>query len=214
MKKLVASSQQPVARKNPASHLLRATGYGLPAHRGFTFIEAMVAISILTISITAPMSLATKSLSSAYYARDQIAAFHFAQEGVEAVRHIRDGNVLNNALGTQINLLEGILTDGDPFTIDALNDATNPCPLSPDVCPVLKTNNDPNASDTGLYGYASGWTNTKFTRSVRAKFLPDTTDEINVTVIVSWKTSSFASRSVTISENLYRWVNDGSGSTI
>src|SRR3989338_11299272 len=42
------------------------------ASRGFTLIETMVAIALLTISIVAPMSLTTQSLASAYYARDQI----------------------------------------------------------------------------------------------------------------------------------------------
>jgi hypothetical protein len=28
---------------------------------------------------------------------------------------------------------------------------------------------------------------------------------------VTWASGGFAARSVTISENLYRWVNDGSG---
>ncbi len=175
---------------------------------GFTFIETMVAISILTISIVAPMSLATKSLSSAYYARDQIAAFHLAQEAIESVRHVRDGNVLNNALGTSVNLLEGIpSTNGGAFTIDTRDDSMTLCPL--DGCPPLKSNGE-------LYGYdnSAGWVPTRFTRSIRAVFVNGTTDEIHVTVTVSWTTSGFQTRSFTISANLYRWVNDGSGSTI
>ena len=209
MKYLVSSMKFRKKINNHFSHIcgsIHDTRYTIRDTRGFTFIEAMVAIAILTISITAPMSLATKSVSSAYYARDQIAAFHLAQEAIEAVRHVRDGNVLNNALGTQVNLLEGIPSaNGGAFIIDTINNNIRSCDAG--ACPPLKSNGE-------LYGYTSDWTNTKFTRSVRAKFLPDTEDEINITVTVSWNTSSFASRSVTISENLYRWVNDGSGSTL
>lgn len=178
------------------------------ATRGFTFIEAMVAITILTVAITAPMSLATKSLSSAYYARDQIAAFHLAQEAIESIRHVRDGNILNNALGTPVDLLEGVpSTSGDAFTVDTRDDSMSLCPL--DGCPPLKSNGE-------LYGYenAQGWLPTRFTRSVRATFLEGTTDEIRITVNISWQTSGFQTRDFTISDNLYRWVNDGSGSRI
>jgi prepilin-type N-terminal cleavage/methylation domain-containing protein len=205
--KPAASSQQPAAIREFVRRISPATSYRLQA-TGFTLIETMVAITLLTVAITAPMTLATKGLSTAYYARDQIAAFHLAQEAIESVRHIRDGNILHNALGVgePVNLLDGIpSTNGDAFIVDALDDSASLCPL--EGCPALKTNGE-------LYGYTSGWGSTKFTRSVRATFLPGTTDEIRVAVTVSWKTGAFASRNFTIAENLYRWVSDGSGSAI
>ena len=189
----------------------RHTPYAIRHTRAFTLIETMVAITLLTVAITAPMTLATKSLSTAYYARDQIAAFHLAQEAIESVRHVRDGNVLHNSLGLTParDLLYGIppdaLSGGNAFTVDTLDDSMESCLGGP--CPVLQTNGE-------LYGYTDGWTDTKFTRSVRATFLPGTTDEIRVAVTVSWKTGSFASRNFTIAENLYRWIEDGRGSPI
>src|SRR3989344_5745503 len=62
--------------------------------RGFTLIETLVAVTLLSVAITAPMSLTTRSLAAAYYARDQITAFHLAQEAIESVRHARDHNIL------------------------------------------------------------------------------------------------------------------------
>ncbi|MCR4280787.1 MAG: type II secretion system GspH family protein [Candidatus Kaiserbacteria bacterium] len=188
--------------------------------RGFTLIETMVAITLLTVAITAPMTLATKSLSTAYYARDQIAAFNLAQEAIESVRHIRDGNVLHNALGLSptYNLLRSTPTDiptnGNVFTIDTTNNdliALCPTPADPASCPPLKE------TPEGLFGYVSG-NDTKFVRSVTATFLKnpdgsDNTDEIHVEVTVTWISGSFSQRRFTISENLFRWVNDGSGST-
>src|SRR3989338_503600 len=73
---------------------------------GFTLIETLVAISLLTVAIVVPMSLVTKSLSTAYYARDQVTAFHLAQEAIEIVRHVRDNNILMNAQGTPTDLLK------------------------------------------------------------------------------------------------------------
>ena len=66
---------------------------------GFTLLETLVAITLLTIAIVAPMSLTTQALGSAYYARDQITASYLAQEGLEAVRSVRDANIISNSLG-------------------------------------------------------------------------------------------------------------------
>ena len=174
--------------------------------RGFTFIETLVAITLLTVAIIAPMALTTQSLSTAYYARDQIIAFHLAQEAIESVRHARDANVLKNAFGTQADLLTGIPID-TPFTVDTTqDDAMATCPS--DGCLPLKTNGQ-------LYGYGtdSSWTPTLFTRSVLATAVRSelsVPQEIRVSVTVRWQTGSFQTRSFTISENLFRWVNDGS----
>jgi prepilin-type N-terminal cleavage/methylation domain-containing protein len=169
--------------------------------RGFTLIETMVAISLLTIAIVTPMSLASQSLSTAYYARDQIAAFHFAQEAIEAVRSVRDGHILNNALtGVQTDLLAGIPI-GSPFTIDTRNNTIEVCG---GVCPPLET-------DGTLYGYGDGgsaWIATRYTRTALATYV-DEPDEVRVAVTVEWKTAGARTRSFTISENVYRWVTDG-----
>lgn len=181
----------------------RAVFHILKTDSGFTLVETMVAISLLTIAIVAPMTLTTQSLASAYYSRDQITAFHLAQEAIESVRHARDGNVLKNALGIQADLLATI-PNGVPFTIDTTNnDVMTACS---GTCPVLKNSG-------GLYGYGAdaSWTPTHFTRTVLATFVPDSNnDEINISVTVSWQTGSFNSRSFTISDNLFRWVKDGS----
>src|SRR3972149_102217 len=82
--------------------------------RGFTLIETLVAISLLSIAIVAPMSLTSQSLTAAYYARDQVTAFNLAQEGLEAVRAFRDGQVLQisqSAAASGINLFGAIPVD-------------------------------------------------------------------------------------------------------
>lgn len=63
---------------------------------GFTLIEALVAISILMISVAGPLVAASTGLQNSMYARDQIVAFYIAQEGIEMIRAVRDGNALNN----------------------------------------------------------------------------------------------------------------------
>ncbi|TSC86138.1 MAG: Uncharacterized protein G01um10148_644 [Parcubacteria group bacterium Gr01-1014_8] len=171
---------------------------------GFSLIETLVAISLLTIAIVVPMGLVAQSLATAFYARDQITAFHLAQEAIESVRSVRDGHILENALGTAVDLLEGIPNDA-PFVIDTRDNYMDASVCTSGTCPPLET-------DGNLYGYGrglSGWTATRFTRTAHVKFI-NAPDEIRVSVTVQWRSGSFQPRSFTISENLYRWVEDGS----
>src|SRR3989338_5348699 len=61
MKKLVASSLQLVARKICSAFSLPATAYRLPAQRGFTLIEMIVAVAlfavVMLVSVGALLSL-------------------------------------------------------------------------------------------------------------------------------------------------------------
>ena len=178
----------------------------IKSDKGFTLIETLVAISLLLIAIVAPMALTTQSLSSAHYSKDQLIASHLAQEAVEALRHVRDGRVLQIAHGDVVDLFPGEWTGGDPFTIDTLDDSIVDCPST--GCQSLKTNGE-------LYGYQTGatWKPTIFTRSIRANFIPNSgrpKDEVHIEVTVEWQTSGGHPRSVVISENLYRWVKDAS----
>ena len=56
------------------------------SNAGFTLIESLVAISILLLSISAPLTIASKGLASSFFARDQITAFYLAQDAVEYIR--------------------------------------------------------------------------------------------------------------------------------
>lgn len=193
--------------------------------RGFTLIETLVAISVLSISIVAPMTLTAQSLSAAYYARDQITAFQLAQEAIEVIRFVRDGNVLKIALGTSANIFDGIpSTAGQPFAVDttaAAANAMNLCASGGTAprynCPPLQTNGNVYAYasscvwPTNDCGTTSGWSNTRFTRVVQTSLIGSNSDELRITVTVSWATGRFQQRSFRISEDLYRWVVSGSG---
>jgi prepilin-type N-terminal cleavage/methylation domain-containing protein len=190
--------------------------------KGFTLVETLVAISLLSFSIVAPMLLTVQSLSSAYYSRDEITAYYLAQEGIEEVHQIRDGQILqiaetSNSSG--INLFGPIPLNQD-FTIDARQsnpqDAITECSLEPGgVCLPLET-------DGTLYGYysptldncsglgGSGWTCTNFTRTLHASFVGGNQDELRVQVTITWHTGAYSTRSFSLSEDLYRWVQDGS----
>lgn len=182
---------------------------------GFTLIETLIAISLLMIAIVAPMSLAEQSLMSAYYARDQITASYLAQEGIEAVRAVRDGNILQEALwnssssGSPPDLFAGIPIGGY-FTIDA---HTNPPTLAACSSNPCSTSESTLRTDGELYGYDSTWTPTNFQRVASATVVRydsnNIPQEIRVTVTVTWRTGSYQTRSIALSDNFYRWVNTG-----
>ena len=62
---------------------------------GFTLVEALVAISLLMVAISSPMYIAQKGLSASMFARDQMTASFLAQDGIEAVKNIRDYMAIN-----------------------------------------------------------------------------------------------------------------------
>src|SRR6185436_5660312 len=64
----------------------------MSSSKGFSIIETIVAIAILSVALAAPLTLAQRGLNSAVYARDQVAAFFLAQEAIEYVHNIRDNN--------------------------------------------------------------------------------------------------------------------------
>ena len=214
MKNLASSCKLRALRKCRRHSQLAARSSQLAA--GFTLIETLVAVTLLTIAIGAPMSLTSKSLATAYYSRDQITAFHLAQEAIESIRHERDNNILTNVFGTYADLLEGIPnTTGAPFIVDTRDDSTRLC-LDPEdgPCPPLQT-------DGELYGYrpgcimpttdcanGEGWENSIFTRTVRAEFVSGNPDEVNISVEVVWRTGSFQIRTISLSANLYRWIQE------
>ena len=216
------SNQQPAAGSQRKCGFLDFAGSWLPGarscrgattRRGMTLIETLVAISILSVAIVAPMSLTMQSLSAAYYARDQITAFNLAQEAIESVRSVRDGNILSIALnasptcasdGLSMHLLCGIPIDRD-FMIDTRDNHITPCDQDgTSACDSLQTDGD-------LYGYEAGWTDTLFTRTVRVTYVGVGNDEINIKVTVERPAGLHQAPPFILHENLYRWVEDGSG---
>ncbi|MAF59283.1 MAG: prepilin-type N-terminal cleavage/methylation domain-containing protein [Candidatus Pacebacteria bacterium] len=157
--------------------------------RGFTIIETIVAITVLVVSVAAPLTLAARGLSSAFFARDQITAFYLTQEAVEFIRNKRDENVL----GEDNWLAEFPATNGDPFTIDVTDGDMDSCS---GTCENLKFN-----TSTLLYNYNSGDT-TRFTRTVSINLLNATEAEVIVTI--AW-TAGLFSRTFSIQENILNW---------
>jgi len=183
---------------------------------GFTIVETLVAVAILSISITATFTAVQGGIRTSTVAKDQTTAFYLAQEVVEYIKNIRDENALHalNDIATGApsprTWLYGIAEDGnDPCyfgtnkvcQIDSPSktiEFCNSAPITsgpPNVCENL-TQNEAN----GLYGHNSSWEETRFKREIQLEEV-EPGKEIRVVVTISW-TSNVGPRFFQISETL------------
>lgn len=63
--------------------------------KGFGLLEAILAIGVMTIVITASVSLSRMAVRSSVISLGRVQSYNLAQEGLELVRQIRDNNWLN-----------------------------------------------------------------------------------------------------------------------
>ena len=176
--------------------------------KGFTLIETLIAITVLLIAIVAPMSLASEGILAARLAQDQIVAFYLAQEGVEAVRNLRDQNKLLNQPMLSGSLTPCIVTDltAPPETADpgCAIETTRSRPFNVTdcvgTCPIIRSGNS-------LYTYRteSAYQDTKYRRHIRAWYLPGSSNKrMRVEVTVFWPFRQ-TTRSYTLRNNLTEW---------
>ncbi|MEK7163360.1 MAG: prepilin-type N-terminal cleavage/methylation domain-containing protein [Patescibacteria group bacterium] len=179
---------------------------------GFTLVEAMVAISILSLAVTGPLLIAQKGLGSSVYARDQITAFYLAQEAVEYIRNVRDSNRIT---GTQwLSQFGGCKEDGsgrkckiDAQYADFMNADgtvnTNAISVCSGSCLVLSLDTANN-----IYGYGSGadWKPTIFTRTISIDDRANADQEAVISVTISWSTRLFSPlKTFTIKEYIFNF---------
>lgn len=159
--------------------------------RGFTLLETLVAISILTLSIAGAFTSAQSGLSSAILARDQIIAFQLGQEAVELVRNIRDNNTY---LGN--NWLEGLQSCINTDCFANVTNLSSPLGVCTSGCKVYKDND-------GFYVQGGGGNPTGFTRIVRIEPV-DLAKEVRVVVEMSWS-KGLVNRTFEINEYMFNW---------
>ncbi len=137
--------------------------------KGFTLVEMLVAVAILSLSIAGTFTAVQGGIQSSSIAKDQITAFWLAQEGMEFIKNIRDENALHSVAGQSRNWLAGfssVPTDpcyfGKTCTIDSPLKQISTCSGGFGSCPFLRQD-----SNTGLFGYISSWTVTNFQREIQ-----------------------------------------------
>lgn len=181
--------------------------------RGFTVLESIVAITILSLSISGVFTSIQQSLSQATMSKDEVKAYYLAQEAMEMIRNIRDTNRLTRIDTGSGDWLDGISSVGtDPcyFGKVCKVDATGPsliylsyCGTDWGDCPFL--NQD---SATYIYSYGSGDA-TKFKREVKIERVRDDAlgnpVEIAVIVRITWS-KGIINRSFEAKTYLLNWI--------
>lgn len=163
----------------------------LKNNHGFTLVETLVAVAILSLSLLAGFTAVQSSLQNSNLTEDQITAFFLTQESVEFIKNIRDENALRNLGGTPttwLHLMSEVNTDpcyfGNVCRIDVVAKTMVYCGTTAGSCPVLNQNTTPSSSTYLLYGYTNGWTPTRFKREIQFQSIQP--DEVRVTTTVSW----------------------------
>jgi prepilin-type N-terminal cleavage/methylation domain-containing protein len=182
--------------------------------RGFTLIETLVAVTILTLAVSGPLFVASRALVAAQNARHQLIATYLAQEGIEYVRAMRDREFIVARSAGGANVSE---TAWDSFangsnagsiagcrTSDCIYDVTRFAGVGPGLALQPCTNCAPLrfATTTGTYAYDSASPVTPYTRVIRAQLI--TGSDMLITSTVRW-TTRLTTYQVTITDHLTPW---------
>ncbi len=172
---------------------------------GFTLIETLMAILILSTAIAGPMTIASRGLHAALASKNKTTAFYLAQDAMEYIRYKRDSNRLSGAAWLS-GLSSCISADGSTScTINSFDTLdANAC-----IGSCAPINYD---STNSKYLYSNGGSNraSNFTRSVYitcAGGSACSSAEAQIKIVVSWVDigSATAKPFVTIQEDLLNW---------
>lgn len=181
--------------------------------KGFSLVETLVAVSILSLSVAATFTVVQTALRQSIGAKDQITAFYLAQEAIEFIKSFRDKNAIDSINGgtrTWLTDMSSLPSDpcyfGNVCVVDPAHPSTQPlsfiscgtAPITsspPNVCNPL--NGDP---VTGLFGYTSTWPATRFKREVQFESI--SANEVNIIIFISW-TDRGAAKFFRVSESLF-----------
>ncbi len=153
-------------------------------NRGFTLIEALVALVILTIALGPALILASNLSATASVVKNNLIAANLAQESVEVVRALRDTNWFNGA-AFDSGLADGI------YRVEWNSDSLIPLGSNPP----LKVNN-------GLYNYSIG-ADTIFKRTIILTKV--NAAELKVVSDITWTERGNRPRDISVESHLFNW---------
>jgi len=153
---------------------------------GFTLIEALVALVLLTMTLAPILYFSSTSADVATSIINNMIAANLAQEGAEVIRAIRDSNYFaDTAFDTE--LMSG--------TYEVQWDS------QPPLIATIGVPNQLKIDASGLYNYLSG-TDSMFFRTITINKVSSV--ELVVTSEVTW-TERSRDRSVEVEDHLYDW---------
>ena len=183
---------------------------------GFTLLEVVLAIFILSLSAFGGFSLIQSTVISASLSKQKLTAYYLAQESLEVVRNIRDGNWLKRREDSGVLWTDGILTGGEcmdprPTVCDSYGDVNRDGTVTQADTDLMSSlilglgdedqrkradvdgNGVINASDTGIMSsFIIGNVDTFPACSTKAEFQKEITvtqlsaDLLEVSAVISW----------------------------
>jgi len=181
----------------------KKTVLGITDQAGFSLVEVLVAIFVLTFALLGTLSLIEAVTTAGRVSSTQLTAANLAQEGIELVRNFRDESLASSDTGSWDEWYDLFSPDG-AITCYSIQYNT--------ITATLLTNNSINcASDapvlnydsaTGLYGSAGVATPYSYRRKIRLTKV--STDEIKVEALMTWAEKG-RSHSLTVEDRLWNW---------
>lgn len=159
-------------------------------NKGFTLLEVIVAMFIVTMGVGAVFALVNQTLNSSRIISSKFTATYLAQEGIELAREIRDSNFLKIHKGVATSSWDAGLTSCQAGCEADYNDTS------------LVSNSRYLKIDGGFYNYDFG-VDTAFRRKIT--ITTSTADILKVSVEASWQEQG-RSHQITVQENLYNWL--------
>ena len=149
--------------------------------KGFTILEVMTAIFILTVGVGAALSLMNQTLATGSVIEQRLIASYLAQEGIEIVRNIRDSTWLEKRANTGIDWDEYLQKNVNGWEADY---------TSLTLTPYSGSGTPLNIQTDGFYGYGAADAETTFKRKITiAEIDPSSPDpdQRKVIVDVTWE---------------------------
>lgn len=169
-------------------------------NKGFSLVEVVIALFILSFGISVIILLATTNIRSTLDAKNELVAMGLAQEGMELIRNIKD----NDAQATPATPWNSLVVDGTSEKYNCrigFNDSAWSVSLN-SFCNSSATNNSTNFyslyNKSNTYSSDNSGTITNFARRVAIRMQDSTGNTTNsfatafrirVRVIVTWDKS-------------------------
>lgn len=175
----------------------------LSTNKGLTLLEVIATIFVITVGVIGGMSAVQRTITLISISSSRLTAAYLAQEGIEIVRNVRDGNWLEWRTASTTPWDEGL----DECSAGCEVDYTVLGMEDPSFTPYQdrKLRIEP---INGFYNYTIG-DETKFKRKIiitKEEYPPDSGkyDKMLVKVEVTWSERGIP-QSLSAKEDLYKW---------
>ena len=174
---------------------------------GQLLVEAMVALAVMVVGLLGALTLLINSISYNRFVTEQYIGTYLASEGIEAIKHRFDENIVNNRVfydGLAPGSYEVRYTPNpSTYNIFKIADLTNP---------ITKSNSFFNFNENaGIYNYEVGGRVTPFKRTIVIKNITKVVNGNNcliglqVTSYSNWVFKGVINREIQLEDQFFNW---------